>query len=114
MNTTNETSTYTLTRTGLPPIRFSGTLIGSRDTREPQNCTRWTEWTIYSTTSGRWILNTRHVSQWANERTSSEVWTFTSPDEMIDYVRAEYDDHVPDDLSFLLERVCPDSWIETV
>jgi len=105
MNTTN-----TISRDGLPPIRYTGEILGSKSTRD-HNSTRWYVYTIHRTASGKLILETVYVSQWQGERGSRSATVFLDAASLC---AMERDEAVPEVLGDLLEELFPDQWIEIV
>lgn len=59
------TEPITVDRTGLPPIRFAGTEIGSGSTG---GLTRWTAVTIYKTKGGGYVTQVENLTIWQGER----------------------------------------------
>ena len=105
MNTIN-----TISRDGLPPIRYTGEILGTRSSRD-HNSTRWYVYTIHRTASGKLILETVYVSQWEGERGVRSAIVFPDAESLC---KIERDEVVPEVLSDLLEELFPDQWIEIV
>jgi hypothetical protein len=108
MSTTN-----TIIRDGLPPIRYNGEILGHKDSRATHNCTRWSVWTVHRTQSGKLILETVHRSQWEGERDGRSATVCPDAESLCAAVRRECG-NVPEDLSDLLEGLFPDQWVEIV
>jgi len=67
MTTTNDNAMHTIGRTGLPPIKFRGEMIGSGSTRR-HDSDRWTTVRIYRTAAGRYIYQVSNLTCWDGER----------------------------------------------
>ena len=100
----------TISRDGLPPIRYTGEILGTRSSRD-HNSTRWYVYTIHRTQSGKLILETVYVSQWEGERCLRSATVFPDVESLC---KTERDEVVPEVLSDLLEELFPDQWIEIV
>ena len=100
----------TISRDGLPPIRYTGEILGTRSSRD-HNSTRWYVYTIHRTASGKLILETVYVSQWQGERGVRSAIVFPDAESLC---KIERDEVVPEVLSDLLEELFPDQWIEIV
>ena len=100
----------TISRDGLPPIRYTGEILGTRSSRD-HNSTRWYVYTIHRTASGKLILETVYVSQWEGERCLRSATVFPDVESLC---KTERDEVVPEVLSDLLEELFPDQWIEIV
>jgi hypothetical protein len=105
MSTTN-----TISRDGLPPIRYMGEILGTKSSRN-HNSTRWSVWTIHRTQSGKLILETVHRTQWEGERSCRSATVYPDAESLCGAVRREV---VPEDLSDLIEGLFPDQWVEIV
>lgn len=103
--------TNTISRDGLPPIRYTGEIIGSRNNGSHNNSTRWSVWTIHRTQSGKLILQTVHVSQWEGERTQRSATVYQNAKALCEAVRRECPE---EELGDLLEELFPDQWVETI
>lgn len=102
----------TISRDGMPPIRYTGEIIGQKNSRS-HNSTRWSVWTIHRTQSGKLILETVYVSQWEGERGSRSATVCPDVQSLCEAVRRECGD-IPEDLSDLMEELFPDQWVEIV
>lgn len=102
--------TNTISRDGLPPIRYTGEIIGQKNSRS-HNSTRWTIWAIHRTASGKLILQTVHVSQWEGERTRRSATVYQDAGALCTAVRRECPE---EDFGDLLEGLFPDQWVETI
>ena len=100
----------TISRDGLPPIRYTGEILGTKSSRD-HNSTRWYVYTIHRTASGKLILETVYVSQWEGERCLRSATVFPDVESLC---KTERDEVVPEVLSDLLEELFPDQWIEIV
>ena len=107
MSTTN-----TISRDGLPPIRYNGEIIGQQSSRS-HNSTRWSVWTIHRTQTGKLILETVHPSQWEHESNGRSATICPDAKALCEAVRRECG-NIPEDLSDLLEGLFPDQWVEIV
>ncbi len=105
MNTIN-----TISRDGLPPIRYTGEILGTSSSRD-HNSTRWYVYTIHRTAAGKLILETVYVSLWEGERTLRSAKVFPDVESLC---AIEPDEVVHEALNDLLEKLFPDQWIEIV
>ena len=80
-----------ITRTGEPPLRFTGTKIGSGDTQiEGGNrANRWTEVNIYVTRGGKYIAHVGYRTCWQGEHGSDNARSFATPTELIGWLRSD-------------------------
>ena len=82
-----------ITRTGEPPLRFTGTKIGSGSTRtnrgEGQN--RWTTVTIYRTKGGKLIAHIGYRTCWQGEHDTDNAKSFTTPAELVEWLKDDND-----------------------
>ena len=106
-------STNTISRDGMPPIRYTGEIIGQKNSRDTHNCTRWSVWTVHRTASGKLILETVHVSQWECEQDRRSATICPDAESLCEAVRRECGD-IPESLSDLMEELFPDQWVEIV
>lgn len=92
MNTKTETvEQFTIKRTGQPPIRFLGGLIGNGSTWKASGCTRWTVVSIYRTAGGNYVAEIVHRTQWEGESDRHEATSKAIPAEIIDWLRGGED-----------------------
>jgi hypothetical protein len=77
---------YKLTRTGLPPLAFTGTLVAEASSKSHQGPlqNRWHEVAVYQTKGGKWVgvVTFRTVWQGENDRHTAQV--ADSADELVD------------------------------
>jgi hypothetical protein len=63
---------HVLQRTGLTPIRFTGTLVSEGSSKPPQGRRntrhRWHEVAVYATTDGRYVAKVDYLTDWITER----------------------------------------------
>ena len=83
MTTTNDSVMTTLRRTGLPPIKFLGELIGCGSTKTAQNNGRWTEVEIYRTAAGRYLWHVGNLTCWEGEHDYYTAGSCATPAEVI-------------------------------
>lgn len=103
----------TISRDGLPPIRYTGEILGTRSSRATHNSTRWSVWTVHRTQSGKLILETVHKSQWEGERDGRSATICPDAESLCEAVRRECV-NIPEALSDLMEELFPDQWVEIV
>ena len=68
--------TYTLDRTGQPPVRFTGDLMFEKSSHDPVTGPlheRWHEVRVYRTKAGNWIVSIQFRTTFASERETSTV-----------------------------------------
>ena len=103
-------------RDHLPPLRFRGIELAATDNRGPDS-NRWTQWTLYRTDAGRYVLSIRYRSQWAGEHST---WSAVHADTREEFVRAiqshywstdETDGRVPEELSSMLAETLPETYV---
>ena len=90
MSTENEMEVITLERTGLPPIRFTGTKIGSGSTAT-HDSTRWTTVHIYRSKGGKWLAQVRHITQWEKEHDSYSATSAASAADLVEWLKSDND-----------------------
>lgn len=88
-----EMKSVTITRTGEPPLRFTGVEIGSGDTRiEGGNrANRWTEVTIYRTKGGKLIAHVGYRTCWQGEHDTDNAKSFETPAELVEWLKDDND-----------------------
>ena len=67
------------------PVRFSGDQLATHSTKKLHDA-RWSEWTIYRTKGGSFVLETTHQTMWQGETSSKTVIAFASLDLLPDDV----------------------------
>jgi hypothetical protein len=77
-------------RDGLPPISFTGEVIGTGSTRT-HNSTRWTTVDIYRTKGNRYIAAISRLTCWQGESDHREAKSCELASEIIDYLKGEND-----------------------
>lgn len=78
--------TYTLTRTGLPPLRFQGEVIAEADTEQLQ-ALRWYKATIYKEKEGRFVVSIGFRSNWEGETEHDWVAICRNPSDVASSLR---------------------------
>jgi hypothetical protein len=73
--------TYTLTRTGMPPLRFQGEIIAEADTQQLQ-ALRWYKATVYQEKEGRFVVEVGFRSSWEGEAEHDWVTVCHKPSEV--------------------------------
>lgn len=66
-----------LTRNGEPPLRFTGTVLGTGSTRN-HNSTRWTNCAIWRTKAGHYVALLECQTQWQGERDRAQATSGTA------------------------------------
>jgi hypothetical protein len=86
--TTDNQQTHTIARDGLPPIRFTGELIGHGSTKTVRgsNQNRWTEAAIYRTKGGKYVVALERHSQWEGERNCYTAASCATAQEVITWL----------------------------
>lgn len=77
---------FRLQRTGDPDLVFDGDVLVDLSTREPGQ-TRWTEYRIYKTVSGRWVTEMLGRSAMYDEHDIRKVTVCSTPVEVRDSLR---------------------------
>jgi hypothetical protein len=77
-------------RDGLPPISFTGEVIGTGSTRT-HNSTRWTTVDIYRTKGNRYIAKVSRLTCWQGESDHREAKSCELASEVIDYLKGDND-----------------------
>lgn len=77
-----------ISRTGMPPIRFTGEIIGEGTTRH-HNSTRWTNVRIYATKGGKFVAEVQRRTQWQGERDTTNGNSFSTAAECIEWLAGE-------------------------
>ena len=85
--------TITITRTGEPPLRFTGAEIGSGSTRTSSgdSSNRWTTVKVYRTKGGKYVASVGHYTCWKGEHDSIEAGSFTTPAELVEWLKSDND-----------------------
>ena len=73
---------YTISRDGMPPIRFTGEQIAKGSDRV-HNSTRWTNVELFLTKGGKYVASINRRTQWQGERDSTVAMSFTSAADVI-------------------------------
>lgn len=81
----DEIKEVTLTRTGQPPLRFKGVLLGVGSTRG-QSSTRWTEVSIHRTSGGKFVACVARRTQWENEHDHVDAKASSTAAEVIGWL----------------------------
>ena len=83
----------TITRTGEPPLRFTGIEIGSGDTKIDggNRANRWTEVTIYITKGGKYVAHVGYRTCWQGEHDTDNARSFATPIELVEWLRSDND-----------------------
>lgn len=79
---------FTLNRTGQPPLKFKGVLLGE-GTDKTHNSTRWNWVYIYRTAGGKYIAYIKAVTQWEGESTYLKGQSLATAKDVIDYLQNE-------------------------
>jgi hypothetical protein len=85
---------HIITRDGLPPISFTGELIGDADnsiSRDGNRANRWTEVEIYRTKAGKYVGHVRSLTCWQGERNHDAATSTVTAGELIDWLRKDND-----------------------
>lgn len=77
----------TLDRTGLPPIRFTGAVIGA--TTIETGAGRRTRVKIFRSKGGKWLAQVGHLTQWEKEHDSYSATSAETPTELIAWLVAD-------------------------
>lgn len=112
---------YQIKRTGLPPIKFSGEVIGSGSTEieHGNRSNRWTEVEIYKTKGGKFVATVGHLTIWQGESDHYKAQSFEKASDAIEWLKGEggtlgkasqsaVEKAVQNDPSFA------EAWVETV
>lgn len=79
-NMTEQEHEYLIQRSGLNPLKFTGTLIASSRGRDlcpdQENLIRWHDINLYQTSGGKYILHIQYVSEWEGEFSHSYARQF--------------------------------------
>jgi hypothetical protein len=78
---------YNIKRDGLPPIIFTGEIIGEGNGN--WNYGRKTAVTIYKTKGGKYIGQIEGFTQWQGEYDSNSAKSFNSPKELIKWLEID-------------------------
>jgi hypothetical protein len=113
---------YTINRTGLPPIVFTGEQIASADNAIGHNghANRWVEVKIYRSKSGKYVTSFCAFSQWDGESDHRTAASFATAAEVIEWLRIEDDGRlgaVPQEAVEKAAKVDPAfaaAWVEEV
>lgn len=81
----NNMEEITIARTGMPPIIAVAKQIGfaSSKTVNGKSNSRWDEYTIYETQSGKTILKHEYKTNWQGESGRTEAWVGKSIKEIL-------------------------------
>ena len=77
----------TITRTGEPPLRFSGTNIGSGN--NATGAGRGVKVSIYRTKGGKYVAEICYRTCWQGETNTYKAEAFTTPAELVEWLRAD-------------------------
>jgi len=85
---------FKVSRDGLPPISFTGELIGTGCNRSHQGPTqnRWTEVNIYRTKGGRYVWSLVHNTIWQGESDSYSGGSCATAAEVIEALKGDRED----------------------
>ena len=89
----------------LEDISFEGKVIGSwwgKEINGP-NSSRWNEWYLYETCSGKIVYRLSYITQWQGESSSVEVHIFDSIAEFKDFFTSDKDTLSNNEKGFLDE-----------
>ncbi len=80
---------HTIKRDGLPPIAFTGELIGAGDNRvqDGNRANRWIEINIYRTQAGKFVASVERFTCWQGENGDRSAISRATADEIIDWLR---------------------------
>jgi hypothetical protein len=83
----------TLNRTGNPPIRFTGSLIGYADNEfvGGNRANRWSQVTIYRTKGGNYVAYVSAFTCWQGESDYFKGESFANASEVIEYLKDHAD-----------------------
>lgn len=112
---------HTLDRDGYPPLTFTGELIGegSNAIDNGNHANRWTDVAIYKTQGGKYVAAIDRHTQWAGEKSRSSVQHFTSPKDVIKWLK-EGEDHLGGVSQEAVEEACnsdpafKEAWVEVI
>lgn len=76
---------HVIKRDGLPPIAFTGDLIGS--TTRGRNDSRWTEVKIYRTQAGRFVAQISRLTCWQGENDHRAAASFATAAKLIEWLK---------------------------
>lgn len=79
----------TITRTGEPPLRFTGVEIGSGDNATGTG--RSVQVRIYRTKGGKYVARVYYSTCWQGEHDTCNAKSFATPAELIEWLRADND-----------------------
>lgn len=82
---------YSLSRQGLPPIRFEGEIVGEGTTHSHQGSgqNRWTEVDIYRTKGGKFVVQVARMTIWEGESDHYSAASKATPKEIIDWLKGD-------------------------
>jgi hypothetical protein len=87
-----EMEVITLDRTGLPPIRFTGSMIGHA--MITTGAGRRTDVGIYRSKGGKWLAQVGHLTQWEKEHDSYSATSTDTATGLIEWLTADNDGHL--------------------
>ena len=100
--------TITLERTGERNLRFKGEMLGSASSHwingVEQN--RWTEYEIYKTETGKYVVAITHVTCWQGEVNGYQAEVCNTPEEVYDFLTDNdgYGSHISNQAKEALEE----------
>ena len=82
-----ELPTITITRTGEPPLRFTGFKIGSENIATGAG--RGIRVQIYKTKSGKYVASVEHHTCWQGEHSTTNAKSIATPLEVVEWLRPD-------------------------
>ena len=81
----------TVTRTGHPPLRFTpvSTWTASNEIQGGNRANRWTQVTIWKTSTGKYVARVSRFTCWQGENDSHDAEAFQTPTEVIEYLKGD-------------------------
>ena len=79
----------TITRTGEPPLRFTGAEIGSE--KVATGAGRGIRVQIYKTKGGKYVASVEHNTCWQGEHSTTSAKSFATPLEVVEWLRSDND-----------------------
>jgi len=83
-----EMEKYTIKRDGLPPIAFTGALIGSGSSRSNDNWS-WTNVAIYQTRGGRFVAAVEGITCYEGGRDSYSATSLPTAAEVVEWLKKD-------------------------
>ena len=79
----------TITRTGEPPLRFTGAEIGSGEVEVGTG--RRVRVRIYKTKGGKYVASVDSITRWQGEHDTTSAKSFVTPEEVVEWLRSDND-----------------------